>query len=99
MLCYVIWIFVQRLSQNSIQRRSQRDRQVKRKSSNFKETQMISTVASHSGVQEEYHSKVRHSQPQRLGSVIRRCGTKVQEDHSDQQSAADERSEQISVWT
>jgi len=31
MLCYVIWIFVKRLSQKAIQRRSQHDRQVKRK--------------------------------------------------------------------
>src|SRR6218665_155517 len=29
MLCYVIWLFVKRLSQESIQRRSQRDRLVK----------------------------------------------------------------------
>src|SRR6218665_1816445 len=31
MLCYVIWLFVKRLSQEAIQRRSQRDRLVKRK--------------------------------------------------------------------
>src|SRR6218665_1023530 len=31
MLCYVIWLSVKRLSQEAIQRRSQRDRQVKRK--------------------------------------------------------------------
>src|SRR6218665_3734090 len=29
MLCYVIWLFVRRLSQEAIQRRSQRDRLVK----------------------------------------------------------------------
>ena len=29
MLCYVIWLFVKRLSQEAIQRRSQRDRLVK----------------------------------------------------------------------
>ena len=29
LLCYVIWLFVKRLSQEAIQRRSQRDRLVK----------------------------------------------------------------------
>ena len=32
------------------------------------------------------------------GSGIEKYGTKVQEDQSDQQSAADERSEQIAVF-
>ena len=54
---------------------------------------MIFTVASHSGVQDEYHSKVQDPQPQMPGSGIEKYGTKVQEDHSDQQSAEDERSE------
>ena len=58
---------------------------------------MIFPVASHSGVQEEYHSKVQDPQLQRPGSGIEKYGTKVQEDHSDQQSAVDERSEQIAV--
>ena len=54
---------------------------------------MIFPVASHSVVQEEYHSKVQDPQLQMPGSGIE----KAQEDHSDQQSAADERSEQIAV--
>jgi len=58
---------------------------------------MIFPVALNSGVQEEYHSKVQDPQPQRPGSGIGNYGTKVQEDHSDQQSAANERSEQIAV--
>jgi len=58
---------------------------------------MIFPVASHSGVQEEYHSKVQDLQLQMHGSGIEKYGTKVQEDHSDQQSAAVERSEQIAV--
>jgi len=33
------------------------------------------------------------------GSGIEKYGTEVQQDHSDQQSAADERSEQIAVYT
>jgi len=58
---------------------------------------MIFPEASHSGVQEEYHSKVQDPQLQVPGSGIEKYGTKVQEDHSDQQSAADERTEQIAV--
>ena len=58
---------------------------------------MIFPEASQSGVQEDYHSKVQNPQPQMPGSGIEKYGTKVQEDHSDQQSAADERSEQIAV--
>ena len=58
---------------------------------------MIFPEASHSGVQEEYHSKVQDPQLQMAGSGIEKYGTNVQEDHSDQQSAADERSEQIAV--
>jgi len=54
---------------------------------------MIFPVASHSGVQEEYQSKVQDPQLQMPGSGIEKYRTKVQEDHSDQQSAADERSE------
>jgi len=34
---------------------------------------------------------------QRPGSGIEKYGTKVQEDHGDQQSAADERNEQIAL--
>ena len=55
---------------------------------------MIFPEASHSGVKEEYHSKVQDPQPQRPGSGMGKYGTKV---HSDQQSAVDERSEQIAV--
>jgi len=58
-------------------------------------TQMIFPVAPHSEVQEESHSKVQDPQLQMPGYGIEKYGTKVQEDHSDQQSAADERSEQI----
>ena len=60
---------------------------------------MISTVASHSVVQEECHSRVQDSREQRPGSGIEKYGTKVKEDHSDHQSAADETSEQIAVYT
>ena len=60
---------------------------------------MISPVASHSGVQEECHSRVKDPPQQRPGPGIEKYGTKVQEDHSDQQSAADERIEQIVVLT
>jgi len=58
---------------------------------------MIFTVASHSGVQDEYHSKVQDPQPQMPGSGIEKYGTNVQVYRSDQQSTADERSEQIAV--
>ena len=58
---------------------------------------MIFSEASHFGGQEEYHSKVQDPQPQMPGSGMEKYGTKVQEDHSDQQSAADERSKQIAV--
>jgi len=44
---------------------------------------MIFPEASHSGVQEEYHSKVQDPQLQMPGSWIEKYGTKVQEDHSD----------------
>src|SRR6218665_1618343 len=59
MVCYVIWLFVKRPSQETIQRRSQRDRLVKIKVFKlYGETQMISPVTSHSEVQEESHSIV-----------------------------------------
>jgi len=54
-------------------------------------------IASHSGVQEECHSRVHDPLQQRPGSEIEKFGTKVQVDHSDQQSAADESSEQKAV--
>jgi len=57
--------------------------------------QVIFPVASHSGVQEEYHSKVQDPQLQRPDFGIEKYGTKVPEDHNDQQSAADKRSGQI----
>jgi len=72
-------------------------RQAGEKSSNYVGTQMIFHVASHSRVQEEYHSKVQDPQLQMSGSGVEKYGTKAQEDHSDQPSAADERSEQIAV--
>jgi len=60
---------------------------------------MIFPVASHSGVQSEYHSKVQDPHLQMPGSGIEKYGTNAQEDHSDQQSAADERSVQIAIRT
>jgi len=51
--------------------------------------QLISPVASHSRVQDLSR--------QRTGSWIENYGTKVSEDNSDQQSAADEMREQIAV--
>ena len=50
---------------------------------------MIFPEASHSGVQDP--------QLQMPGSGIEKYGTNVHEDHSDQQSAVDDRSEQIAV--
>src|SRR6218665_1502283 len=63
-----------------------------KKSSNYMyaETHVTSPVASHSGVQEECHSRVQGPLQQRSGSWTEKYRTKVQEDHSDQQSAADE---------
>ena len=60
---------------------------------------MIFPEASHSGVQEPggVSFQVQDPQLQMPGSGIEKYGTKVQEDHSDQQSTADERSEQIAV--
>src|SRR6218665_1738312 len=42
-------------------------------------TQMIFPVASHSGVQEEYHSKVQDPQLKMPGSGIEKFGTKVRD--------------------
>src|SRR6218665_2341973 len=72
----------------------------KEEPSNYVETRVISPVASHSGVQDECHSRVQDPQQQRPGFGIEMYmyGTKVQEDHSDHQSAANERSEQIAVY-
>src|SRR6218665_4185955 len=62
MFCYVIWLFVMCLLLEAIQRRSQRDRQVKSLQST-KETHVISHVASHFVVQEEEsHSRVQDPQ-------------------------------------
>ena len=58
---------------------------------------MISPVTSHSEVQEESHSIVQDPPQQRPGSGIEKYGTKVYEDHNDQQSAADEKSGQMGV--
>jgi len=41
---------------------------------------MIFPEASHSGVQEEYHSKVQDTQLQMPGSGIEKYGTKVQDE-------------------
>ena len=60
---------------------------------------MISPVASDSGAQEECHSRVLDSPQQRPDSGIEKYGIKVQEDHSDQQRAADARSKQIAAYT
>ena len=60
---------------------------------------MISSGASHSGLQEECHSRVQNPPEQRPGFGIENHVTKAQEDHNDQQSAADERSEQKTVYT
>ena len=57
----------------------------------------MSPVASHSGVQEECHFRVQGPLQQRPSSGIEKYGAKVQEDHNDQQRAADERSGQIAV--
>ena len=53
----------------------------KERSSNNVETQVISPVASHSGVQEERHSRVQDPLQERPGSGIEKYGTHVQEDH------------------
>jgi len=96
MLCYMD-ICIAPLA-DGIQRRSQRGRLVKRKVFKLlRDADDIPCIASHSEVQEEYHSKVQDPQLQMPGSGIEKYGIKVQEDHSDQQSAADERSEQIFV--
>ena len=60
---------------------------------------MISPIASHSGMQEESHSRVQDPLEQRPGSGTEQYGTKVQDHRSDQQVAPDERSEQIAVRT
>src|SRR6218665_3091221 len=62
-----------------------------------RETRAISPVASQSGMQGECHSRVQGPLQQRPGFGIEKYWTKVHEDHSDQQSAAGERSEQIAV--
>jgi len=51
----------------------------KERSSNYVGDQVISPVASHSGVQEECHSKVQDPLQQRPGFGIEKYGTKVQE--------------------
>ena len=69
----------------------------KKRSSNYVGTHVIFPLASQFGVQEEYNPKVQDPQPQRPGSGIEKYGAKVQEDHSDQQSTVDEKSEMIVV--
>ena len=73
MLCYVICLFVKRLSQKAIQRRSQRARQLQWDADD------IPSIASHSGVQEECHSRVQDSPQQRPDSGIEKYGTLVWE--------------------
>ena len=65
---------------------------------------MVSSAASHFGVQEECHSRVQDPGPtvplqQKPGFGIEKSNTKVQEDHSEQKiaAAADERSEQMAA--
>jgi len=48
---------------------------------------------------ESFQTRVHDPPEQRPGTGTEQYGAKVQEDHSDQQVAADERSEQIAVWT
>ena len=96
MLCYMLYGYLYSASRRRLFRGALSvTGRLKEKSSNYVGTQMIFPVASHSGVQEEYHSKVQDPQLQMPGSGIEKYGTKVQEDQSVQQSAADERSEQI----
>ena len=61
--------------------------------------QVISPIASHSGMQGEYHSKVQDSPQQTLDSGIEQYRTKPQEDHINQQGTADKWREQVAVWT
>src|SRR6218665_4143409 len=50
--------------------------------------QVISPIASHSGMQEEYRSEVQDSPQQTPDSGIEQYGTKPQEDHNNQQGTA-----------
>ena len=77
MLCYAIWLFVKRLSQKAIQRRSQHDRLVKREV--FKPRRDAGDIPRSitSGVQEECHSRVQDPPQQRPDSGIEKYGTMV----------------------
>ena len=70
----------------AIQRRSQRDRQVKRRLFKLRRDAGDVLVASYSEVQWECHSRVQDQLQQRPASGIEKYGTKVhvQEDHSDE---------------
>jgi len=95
----MLWLFVWRLSQEAIQRRCQRDRQVKRKFFKLRtytgDIPCSITLRSAGGVSFQSADPLQ----QKLGYEIEEYGIKVQEDHSDQQSAADERNEQMAVDT
>src|SRR6218665_3289679 len=58
MLCYVIWLFVKRLSQEDIQRRSQRDRLVKIKVFKLRRDadDILCNITLRSAVGESFHS-------------------------------------------
>ena len=66
-----------RLSQKAIQRRSQHDRQVKRKVFKLRRDTDDIPVASHSRVQEECHSRVQDPPQQRPNSGIEKYRTLV----------------------
>src|SRR6218665_1074508 len=88
MLCYVmLWLFVKRLSQKAIQKRSQRDRQVKRKVFKLRrdadDIPCSITLRSAGGV--SFQSAGPTTGNARFW-YIEQFGTKVQEDHSDQKS-------------
>jgi len=80
-VCYVIHVrlFVKRLSQKAIQRRSQHDRLSKIKVFKLRRDadDIPWTVASHSEVQEECHSRVNNPPQQRPDSGIEKYGTMV----------------------
>src|SRR6218665_3166187 len=103
MLCYAIWLFVWRLSQEAIQRRSQCDRQVKRKVFKLRRDAggipCSITLRSAGGV--AFQSVGPTTVTAKPGFGIEKYGTElhVQEDHSNRPRADDERSEQIAVYT
>ena len=77
MLCYMVICSLKRLSQEAIQRRSQRDRLVKIKVLKLHRDADDIPVASHSAVQEECHSRVQDQPQQRHDSGRVKYGTMV----------------------